>query len=164
MNESEYIALFWLCCLAIGITLHYCLTPIIRTLTLGPTTLPKDNMTNIDPPSVRPFVPYRAQIGDRVLATCDNYFVAPNGQLYRAVFGTLHAVSSAEDTLGIKPNGKSTNWYLQIGDMTIAGCQVHYLIKTDKCTFGVVPTQNLQNGEMVTSLMTTSVYNADEEA
>lgn len=75
-------------------------------------------------------------IGEKALITTDNWFYAPNGQSYRAVFGTVKAVKSAEETLGIKPNAKSTNWYIEIGNMTIAGCQIHYAIKTDECNDG----------------------------
>lgn len=74
--------------------------------------------------------------GQKALITTDDWFFAPDGNSYRAVFGTVHAVRSAEETLGIRPNGKSTNWYVEIGNMTIAGCQVHYAVKTDTCHDG----------------------------
>lgn len=75
-------------------------------------------------------------VGDKILVTTDNWFYAPDGAQYRAAFGTVHAVSTAEDTLGVRPNGKSTNWYMQVGCLTIAGCQVHYVVKTDTCNLG----------------------------
>ncbi len=153
MSDPLFVALF---CLVIAVLLYALLYPILRPL--GPIST-KDTVTNPIPTA-----PYRAQIGDKVLATCDNYFVAPNGQLYRAVFGTMHAVSTAEDTLGIKPNGKSTNWYLQIGNVTIAGCQVHYLVKTDKCNLDdCVPMSNIHEGLARYSQMPSQVYNADKE-
>lgn len=74
--------------------------------------------------------------GQKALITTDNWFFAPDGKSYRAVFGTVHAVRSAEETLGIKPNAKSTNWYVEIGNMTIAGCQIHYAVRTDTCHNG----------------------------
>lgn len=73
-------------------------------------------------------------IGDNVLATLDNYFFAPDGKQYRAVFGKVKAISGDQETLGIKTNARSTNWYATIGDMTIAGCQIHYVVKTEKCS------------------------------
>ena len=74
------------------------------------------------------------EIGQKALLTLDNWFYAPDGNTYKAVFGTVHAVRTAEATLGIRPNGKSTNWYIEIGDTTVAGCQVHFAVRTDKCS------------------------------
>jgi hypothetical protein len=74
--------------------------------------------------------------GQKALITTDNWFFAPDGNTYRAVFGTVKAVRSAEETLGVKTNAKSTNWYVEIGNMTIAGCQIHYAVRTDKCSDG----------------------------
>lgn len=74
------------------------------------------------------------EVGQKALVTVDNWFYAPDGKQYRAVFGTVHAVRTAEESLGVKPNGRSTNWYLQIGRMTLAGCQVHYVLRCDECT------------------------------
>ena len=77
--------------------------------------------------------------GEKALVTVDNWFYAPDGCQYRAIFGTVRAVRTAEDSLGIKPNGRSSNWYLEIGNMTIAGCQVHYALRTDQCHAGPAP-------------------------
>lgn len=74
------------------------------------------------------------EVGKMALVTVDNWFYAPDGKNYRAVFGRVKGCFTAEDTLGIRPNGKSTNWYLEIGNVTIAGCQIHYAIQTDVCS------------------------------
>lgn len=74
------------------------------------------------------------EIGEKALVTTDSWFLAPDGRQYRAAFGTVHGCKTAEDTLGIKPNGRSTNWFLEIGCLTIAGCQIHYAIRTDDCS------------------------------
>ena len=74
------------------------------------------------------------KIGEKYLITTDGWFFAPDGELYRAVFGTINGVNSDLDVLGIKTNSKSTDWYVTIGNMVIAGCQIHYAIKTDKCS------------------------------
>ena len=74
------------------------------------------------------------QIGCTALITTDNWFIAPDGQMYRAVFGAVKAIRNDEATLGVRTNAKSTNWYVEIGNMTIAGCQIHYAIKTDDCS------------------------------
>lgn len=76
------------------------------------------------------------EIGKKAIITTDNWFFAPDGKSYRAVFGTIKAVRSSDETLGIKTNAKSTNWYVEIGNMTIAGCQIHYAVRTDTCHNG----------------------------
>lgn len=76
------------------------------------------------------------EVGKTALVTTDQWFIAPDGKQYRAVFGTVKGCRMAEEVLGIKPNGKSTNWYLEIGNMMIAGCQIHYAIRSDKCHSG----------------------------
>ena len=76
----------------------------------------------------------KIEIGFKALVTTDSWFVAPDGLNYKAAFGTVKGCSTAEEALGIRPNGKSTNWYLHIGNLMIAGCQVHYAIRTDECS------------------------------
>ena len=67
-------------------------------------------------------------IGENVLVTCDNWFFAPDGQQYRAVWGKVYGVRQDNEVLGIKTNRGSTNWYLEIGSMILAGCQIHYAV------------------------------------
>jgi hypothetical protein len=74
------------------------------------------------------------EVGKKYLVTTDSWFTAPDGTSYKAVFGTATAIQSAEQTLGIKPNARSTNWYVIIGKVVIAGCQIHYAIQTDTCS------------------------------
>jgi len=77
--------------------------------------------------------PCSISVGDKVLVTTDGWFFAPDGRQYRGVFGTVMALDTAEATLGIRPNGRSTNWYLQVGCVLLAGCQVHYVVRSDFC-------------------------------
>ncbi|HEV8035479.1 hypothetical protein [Yoonia sp.] len=70
-------------------------------------------------------------IGQKYLITTEGWFLAPDGDNYRGAFGTVHSVVDSESALGIKTNAKSTNWYVMIGDMVIAGCQIHYAIRAD---------------------------------
>lgn len=100
--------------------------------------------------------------GQKALVTVDNWFYAPDGQQYRAVFGTVKAVRTAEDSLGVKPNGRSTNWYLEIGNLTIAGCQVHYALRCDTCNNGRVKdwTASSEHG-LVEYLRPNVIYHAD---
>jgi len=77
-------------------------------------------------------------VGEKALVTVDNWFYAPNGRQYRAVFGTVRAIRTSEESLGVKTNARITNWYVEVGKMTIAGCQIHYALRTDSCEQGKV--------------------------
>lgn len=73
----------------------------------------------------------KLRAGEKYLVTCDGWFYAPDGKKYKAVHGTCNGIENAEQVLGIKTNARSTNWYVIIGNMVIAGCQIHYVIQTD---------------------------------
>lgn len=66
------------------------------------------------------------------LVTTDNWFYAPDGLKYRAVWGEV-VVLDDDTTLGIKTNKGSSNWYVFVGNqergMLVAGCQLHYAVK-----------------------------------
>ena len=47
-------------------------------------------------------------IGKKVLATCNEWFVAPDGLDYKVIYGTLHAVTEARKAVGFKFNGETT--------------------------------------------------------
>ena len=68
----------------------------------------------------------------KYLITTDNWFYAPDGKQYRAVWGDVKVYS--DNLLGIKTNEKSTNWFLMVGQpedhVLIAGCQIHYAVKS----------------------------------
>lgn len=104
------------------------------------------------------------QVGQRALVTVDNWFYAPDGRQYKAVFGTVKAVRTAEDSLGVKPNGRSTNWYLEIGNMTLAGCQVHYALRCDSCSFEPAGDFAIHDGESREFKRPSGIYNADGAA
>lgn len=74
------------------------------------------------------------KVGDKYLVTTDHWFTAPDGAQYKAVYGEVKGIMSDFEMLGIKTNRHSTNWYLKIGNMIIAGCQIYYAIKTDSCS------------------------------
>lgn len=101
--------------------------------------------------------------GHKCLITCDDWFYAPDGRCYKAVFGTVHAIVDAETALGIKTNRNSTNWYVAIGDAIIAGCQIHYAVRTD--TYNPEPDDKVEvdhNGERcITRNAVTRIYDAD---
>jgi hypothetical protein len=77
-------------------------------------------------------------IGKKALVTCNAWFYAPDGRQYRAAWGTIKAAINAEQALGIKVNRQSADWYLQVGNLTIAGCQIHYVVETPHCVLGNV--------------------------
>ena len=72
--------------------------------------------------------------GEKYLVTTDNFFYGPDGGEYRAAWGTIEVLG--DSVLGIKTNARSTNWFVKIGSddkhIIIAGCQIHYAIKSDK--------------------------------
>ncbi|MCB5318630.1 hypothetical protein LH413_14125 [Yersinia massiliensis] len=104
------------------------------------------------------------KVGEKFLITTDNWFIAPDGRLYKSVFGTVHEVSDAESTIGIKTNRNSTNWYVGIGNMIVAGCQIHYAIKTDQANFGAVSEfEASASGVLDQTLPFSRIYNADAE-
>lgn len=104
-----------------------------------------------------------AKIGETYLITTDNWFFAPDGNNYKAVFGTVKSVQNDMDTLGIKTNAKSTNWYIAIGNMLIAGCQIHYAIKTTTCSKAQSVSEVEHKGNMYSNLVGSRIYFADEE-
>ena len=101
-------------------------------------------------------------VGQKALVTLDNWFYAPDGKTYRAVFGTVKAVRTSEESLGVKTNARSTNWYLEIGRVTVAGCQIHYVVRCDEVNTGRVEEYqtNPEKGILEYSRPTT-IYLAD---
>src|SRR5690554_6416114 len=71
------------------------------------------------------------RVGAKYLITTDRWFIAPDAEQYRAVFGTVHQVLDAEQVLGVRTNRNSTNWYALIGDMVVAGCQIFYAVRCE---------------------------------
>ena len=74
----------------------------------------------------------KIELGKKYLITTDNWFVAPDGQLYMSLYGTVTSIETDDQALGIKTNRGSTNWYVVIGNMIVAGCQVHYALRVEE--------------------------------
>ena len=72
--------------------------------------------------------------GKKYLISTDNWFVAPNGEQYNAVWGKA-TYTTTKESMGFNPV-RSTNWFVKVGEsensILIAGCQIHYAIRTDK--------------------------------
>ena len=104
------------------------------------------------------------KIGDKYLITTDAWFHAPDGDQYKAVHGTVNGVLTDSETLGIKTNRGSTNWYVSIGNMVIAGCQIHYAIKTDNVSFTPPKREIEHEGVLkINPSHSSRIYNADKD-
>lgn len=75
-------------------------------------------------------------VGKKVLLSCINWFAAPDGKDYMSVHGTFKGIIKAEGLLGFKPRRQDVEWYISIGDMLIAGCQVNYAVLCENCCDG----------------------------
>ena len=108
-------------------------------------------------------IPNLHATGTKVLVTTDSWFYAPDGKSYRAVYGTVRGVKDSQASLGIRTNSRSTNWYLDVGNMTIAGCQIHYVIACPvPPEFGKVPDWNTKDdGGLNEYERPSAIYNAD---
>lgn len=104
---------------------------------------------------------YMPAVGSKVVVTVDNWFYGPDGREYRAVFGTVRGIHSDHETLGIKTNARSTNWYLNIGGTVIAGCQIHYVCLADKAPEASVPGWTIHEGKVIKHYRPSVVMNAD---
>lgn len=71
-------------------------------------------------------------IDKKVLVTTSNWFYGKDGKQYRAIHGTLKAVHEAGSTLGFIPNRSHANWFIEIGEMIVMGCQIMYVIQCDE--------------------------------
>lgn len=67
-------------------------------------------------------------LNQKVLITTNNWFYAPDGMKYSAVWGTLKNIHEAKDVFGFTPNRNHANWFVEIGNMIITGCQVNYCV------------------------------------
>jgi len=100
-------------------------------------------------------------IGQKVLITTHNWFIAPNGNQYMAAYGTVKAVLDSQQTLGVKTNARSTNWYVEVGNMTIAGCQIFYAVQASDCNLGDVESFEVKDGQVLKFKVPSKIYNAD---
>ena len=71
------------------------------------------------------------------LITTDNWFIAPDGKEYKAVWGNVEILN--DTFLGIQTNRNATNWYAKVGTednhVIVAGCQIHYAVKSKEKPF-----------------------------
>ncbi|QGZ16194.1 hypothetical protein Hena1_00180 [Erwinia phage Hena1] len=101
--------------------------------------------------------------GQKMLITTDNYFFAPDGKQYRAAWGVCHGVQDADSTLGLKSNRGASNWFVLLGNLLIAGCQIHYAVACDTMSFGKTHSYDIHEGVRKDFISDCMVYNAGEE-
>lgn len=63
----------------------------------------------------------------------------------------------------METNARSTNWYATIGDMLVAGCQIHYVVKTEHCNTQDVEDFTTTDGATKKYYRPSYIYNAGVE-
>ena len=105
--------------------------PKLKNATPFPSMPESIGMHNIESFVVSP----KITLTGKYLVQSDEWFLAPDGKYYRAVWGEIKVVQS-EEMLGIKTNARSTNWYVMVGNplihVIIAGCKIHHCVKCNK--------------------------------
>lgn len=103
------------------------------------------------------------EVGKKALITMEGWFTAPDGRQYKSAFGTVKGVYEAKEALGFSPGPRHVTWYIEIGNMTIAGCQVLYAVRCDECSFERAPNWSASAEHGIKEYKTpTQIYNADE--
>lgn len=104
----------------------------------------------------------KLKLNEKYLITTDSWFIAPDGEQYKSVFGTVTEILKDDEVLGVKTNRHSSNWFVAIGNMIVAGCQIHYCIKTERVNLNPPHTTCWHDGEFIISKDTGSkIYFAD---
>lgn len=101
-------------------------------------------------------------IDKKVLVTTQNWFYAPDGKQYRGVWGTLKAVHEAGKMLGFIPNRAHANWFIQVGALTVMGCQVMYVLDCpEKPPDGDVTDFTMEAGKVISYDRPSVIYITD---
>jgi len=102
---------------------------------------------------------FKIPTGAKVLITLNEWMLAPDGRQYRGVYGTLNAIVTSEEALGVKTNARSSNWFIKVGKATIAGCQIHFVIESDDVNFD--PVDQIDSNGKSPGLLPSLIYLAD---
>lgn len=102
---------------------------------------------------------------EKYLITTDNWFYAPDGKQYNAVWGEV-SILDDNMTLGIKTNARSTNWYAKIGPddnhVIVAGCQIHYAVRCDsKPNTANIEDYSIESGQVKEYTRPSRIYIAE---
>jgi hypothetical protein len=101
------------------------------------------------------------EVGRKVVVTTDNWFYGPDGRQYRSIYGTVRGVFNDEQTLGIRTNNRSSNWYARIGGIVVAGCQIHYVVAASEPPPELVSDFSNENGNVTHYTRPSVCLNAD---
>lgn len=100
----------------------------------------------------------------KYLITTDSWFFGPDGFQYRAVWGEVQIIED-DKALGIRTNARSSNWYAKVGTeenhVIVAGCQIHYAVKTDTKPKEVQSEINITDGIKKTERRENTIYIAE---
>ncbi len=98
----------------------------------------------------------------KYLITTDNWFFAPDGKLYRSIWGDISILK--DSVLGVDTNRNSTNWYARIGSddnhVIVAGCQIHYAVKCELKP-NTEPVEDWNYEKVKTFVKPTAIYLAE---
>ena len=97
----------------------------------------------------------------KYLITTDNWFFAPDGKLYCAVWGEVEILE--DSFLGIKTNRNASNWFAKIGSednhVIVAGCQIHYSVRCENKPYAdETEDYSLECGEVKNYKRPTRIY------
>lgn len=102
----------------------------------------------------------------KYLITTQEFFTAPDGKSYQAVWGDVEVIS--DSILEVQTNRNSTNWYAKVGDenmhLIVAGCQIQYAIRCEiKPYTGDRESYETYQGMCVVSKFPSKIYIAQHE-
>lgn len=100
-------------------------------------------------------------IGKKVLITTGEWFYASDGKTYNAVHGTLKGIHEAGKTLGFIPNRAHANWYLEVGNLNLMGCQGLYVLQCDEINTGDVEEWKNEDGNVVKFTRPSAIFITD---
>lgn len=96
----------------------------------------------------------------KYLITTDDWFTAPDGKQYQAVWGNCEPVTDA--IMGIKTNARSTNWFIMVkGEkekVLIAGCKIHYAVECERPATERSDYWSIEAGELKEFTTPTRIY------
>ena len=97
----------------------------------------------------------------KYLISTDNWFLAPDGRQYKAVWGDVTLLG--DDFLGIKTNRNASNWYAKVGSndnhVIVAGCQIHYAVRSEQPpNINDVPDYQVHEGKIMNVFRPTHIY------
>lgn len=102
--------------------------------------------------------------GVKYLITTSNWFFAPDGQNYKAVWGTAQLFE--ESIFDTEASRQGANWYVKIGSNNkhclITGCQIHYAVRCEnRPSNAPCVGEEIHEGKLMYSNRMTRIYIAE---